>query len=73
MESLMKQLSESEKKLGFNIHAIVFALTMVLLAAINLAVGPPYWVLWSLLGWGFGLLMHWWFARGPGAGKTAIG
>jgi hypothetical protein len=66
----MKQVSESGRKLGFNIHAIVFVLTIVLLAAINLAVGPPYWVLWVLLGWGIGLLIHWWFVRGPGASRA---
>lgn len=64
--------SVSNAKLGFNIHALVFVLTMVLLTAINLAKGPPYWVLWPLLGWGIGLFAHWWFVRGPGTklGRT---
>ena len=52
----MKQLSESEKRRGFRIHAVVFALTMLLLIAINVATGPPYWVLWVLPGWSIGLL-----------------
>jgi hypothetical protein len=62
----MKDLSLSQRKLGFNIHAFVFVATMVLLAAINLWKGAPYWVLWVLLGWGIGLLAHWWFTLGPG-------
>lgn len=66
----MRHISESGRKLGVSIHAIVFVLTMVLLAAINLAVGPPYRVLWVLLGWGIGLLMHWWFVGGPGARRS---
>jgi 2TM domain len=63
----MKQLSPSQQKRGFNIHAFVFATTMALLLAINLSKGEPYWILWVLLGWGIGLLAHWWFVLGPGA------
>ena len=66
----MKQVSESHKKLGFNIHAIAFVLTMALLAIINIAIGRPWWVLWVLLGWGVGLVSHWWFVLGPGASKA---
>lgn len=66
----MKHLSEPARKLGFKIHAIVFVATMVLLAAINLTVGPPYWVLWILLGWGIGLVTHWWFVLGPGVRRA---
>lgn len=57
------------RKLGFHVHAFVFVLTMVLLVAINLWIGSPYWVLWILIGWGIGLLAHWWFTVGPGATK----
>lgn len=60
----MKHLSESAKRAGFNIHAIVFAPTIVLLIILNLIIGRPYWVQWVVLGWGIGLLMHWWFGRG---------
>jgi hypothetical protein len=66
-ESVMKHLSESAKRVGFNIHAIVFVPTIVLLVILNLIIGRPYWVQWVLLGWGIGLLMHWWFGRGSGA------
>ena len=61
-------------RLGFQIHALVFVLTMVVLAAINVWTGAPYWALWGVLpGWGTGLLAHWWFKVGPGAARMRIG
>ena len=66
----MKHLSLSQRKLGFNIHALAFVPTMALLLVINLWTGSPYWILWVLLGWGIGLLAHWWFVLGPGASKA---
>lgn len=63
----MKHISRSGMKLGFHIHAFAFVVTMVLLVAINIWKGPPYWVLWVLLGWGLGVLTHWWFTLGPGS------
>ena len=65
----MHSLTLPQQKRGFNIHAFVFVVTMVLLVAINLWKGAPYWVLWVLLGWGIGLLSHWFFTLGPGAQK----
>ena len=56
----MKNATISEMKLGLRIHAIVFALTIALLLIINLWTGAPYWILWVLLGWGIGLIAHWW-------------
>jgi 2TM domain-containing protein len=49
------------------------AATLILLLAINLWKGPPYWILWVLLGWGIGLFAHWFFVLGPGADKTEKG
>jgi hypothetical protein len=72
----MKHLSPEGKALGFRIHAAAFVIVMLLLAAINLLTGPPYWVLWVLPGWSIGLLSHWWFVLGPGArgnGRTHAG
>lgn len=43
---------------GFYIHLSVFVLVMVGLAVINLLTGPPWWMLWALLGWGIGVLAH---------------
>lgn len=62
----MKLVSRSDMKLGFHIHVFGFVVTMVLLAAINIWKGPPYWV---LLGWGLGILTHWWFTLGPGGSR----
>jgi 2TM domain len=43
---------------GFYIHALVFVLVVSGLAAVNFALGKPYWVLWVLLGWGAGVALH---------------
>jgi hypothetical protein len=66
----MKPLSPAGKKLGVQIHALVFVPAMLLQVAINLWTGPPYWALWVLLGWGIGLLSHWWFVLGPGVRRV---
>jgi hypothetical protein len=65
-----RHLTQSEKKLGFRIHAMVFVPTIVVPFIINLLIGSPYWSLWVLLGWGIGLFCHWFFVLGPGAGKA---
>lgn len=67
LEAIMIKLDAAAQKYGFQIHRFVFVATMVLLLVINLAIGPPYWFLWALFGWGVGLLAHWWFVLGPGA------
>jgi hypothetical protein len=66
----MKHVSLSQRRRGFNIHAFVFVGTMALLLAINVWKGAPYWIFWVLLGWGIGLLAHWFFVLGPGADKA---
>jgi hypothetical protein len=43
---------------GFYIHFFAFVVVLVVLGVINVAVGPPWWVLWVLLGWGVGVLAH---------------
>jgi 2TM domain len=43
---------------GYYIHLSVFVLVMAGLAVINLLRGPPWWVLWVLLGWGIGVVAH---------------
>jgi hypothetical protein len=43
---------------GFYIHLLVFALVVAVLAVVNLATGRPWWVLWVVLGWGIGVLVH---------------
>ena len=68
----MKRLSLSERKRGFRIHSIVFVPGMAALAGLNLWTGTPYWVAYVLLGWGTGVLAHWWFVLGPGARRAGI-
>lgn len=67
----MKRLSAAHQRFGFHIHAFAAVMTLLLLAAINLYKGAPYWVLWVIFGWGLGLLTHWWFVMGPGARAEA--
>jgi hypothetical protein len=67
----MKRLGPSDRKLGFQIHAAVFLLSIALLIGINLWTGPPYWIVWVVPGWGIGVLAHGWFVVGPGAASIA--
>jgi hypothetical protein len=63
----MKQSSPVNQRRAFQIHAFVFVATMILLAALNVRLGEPYWIVWPLIGWGIGIIAHWWFVLGPGA------
>ena len=63
----MIHTSRTQRRRGVQIHAFVFVVTMVLLAALNFSIGEPYWIVWPLIGWGVGVLAHWWFTLGPGA------
>ena len=62
----MKHLSEAENRLGFRIHAAAYIVTLLLLVALNVVTGPPYWVVWVVPGWTVGLLCHRYFVVGPG-------
>ena len=66
----MMQSSPVNQKRGFQIHAFVFVAAMIFLAALNFYLGEPYWIIWPLIGWGIGILAHWWFVLGPGAGAS---
>ncbi|HUJ75395.1 MAG TPA: 2TM domain-containing protein [bacterium] len=47
------------RKLSFYIHAVVYAVVMIVLATINVLTAPTYpWVIFPFLGWGIGLLAH---------------
>jgi hypothetical protein len=37
---------------------------------LNLSLGEPYWFQWPLLGWGVGIVAHWFFVLGPGAAPS---
>ena len=41
---------------GFYAHVIVYTVVNGGLALINTLTGPPWWVLWPVVGWGFGLV-----------------
>lgn len=43
---------------GFYTHLIIYAVVNAGLAVINALTGPPWWVLWPVIGWGIGLLIH---------------
>ena len=51
---------------GFYVHAAVFALVMLILFAVDAAIGRSWWVQWPLLGWGAGLAAHWALVFGSG-------
>ena len=56
-----EQTAEQKAKLKveFRIHLVTYAAVNALLAAINLILTPEYlWVIWPVLGWGIGLLIH---------------
>jgi hypothetical protein len=54
------------RKLGFFLHASVFAAVNIGLIAINMGATPDRpWSLFPLVGWGFGLLMHGLAVLGP--------
>ena len=45
-------------KMGFAIHAFVYAIVNLGLFAINALSGGGRWHLWPLAGWGLGLAIH---------------
>ena len=49
---------------GFYIHFSVFVLVMVVLIAINVLAGAPWWSLIVLAIWGIAVLAHWLVLKG---------
>lgn len=48
-----------DARLGFYIHALVFACVITLLWEINFAKTPDHlWAHWPTFGWGLGLIFH---------------
>lgn len=47
-----------KQKMGFYIHAAVYVLVNLGLAAIDFTSGGKSWHLWPLAGWGLGLAIH---------------
>ena len=44
--------------MSFRRHLILFVIVNVLLTAVNIAMGPPWWSFWPLVVWGLGLMVH---------------
>jgi hypothetical protein len=63
----MKNASPAQQRRGFQIHAIVFVAAMVIMFAINMIIGPPFWAAWALASWGIGLGAHWLSTPRPAA------
>ena len=63
----MHSVTPAQQKLGFNIHAFVVCRHHGAACRDQYLEGPAWWVLWVLLGWGIGLVSHWFFTLGPGA------
>jgi len=52
-------LSSVRAHRDFYIHLIKFSAVIAVLLVINLIVSPHYlWVLWVILGWGIGVILH---------------
>ena len=48
-----------DARIGFYIHAAVYALVNALLWVINAIASPEYlWARWPTMGWGIGLVSH---------------
>jgi len=43
---------------GLARHGLSYVSVNALLIFINLWIGGPFWAIWPLVGWGFGLVMH---------------
>ena len=55
---------KAEKKVkeikGFYIHLFIYIIVIPIIILVNLKFSPGYhWFWYSVLGWGFGIFMHW--------------
>lgn len=61
-------LSEQEKtriaaeqvddRIAFYVHFAAYILVIAILAAVDYADGPAWWVQWPAMGWGLGIIGH---------------
>jgi hypothetical protein len=68
---------------SFKMHAMAYLAVNLFLAAVWFVTsgghsptlmdngGSYYWPIWTHLGWGLGLLLHYFFSMGPGQGLQA--
>jgi 2TM domain len=58
-EKYQKAKKQVEEIKGFYTHLVVYVLVMILLVFINLKYSPEHlWFIYSMSGWGLGLLGH---------------
>lgn len=57
-EKLERAKQRMELICGFYAHVAVFVIVNSILFAVNAMGGSQWWIQWSLLGWGAGLLVH---------------
>ena len=60
-ETRLRQTAERRvgAQFGFFVHAVVYVVVNAAMALINLMTSPQtLWVIWPMMGWGIGLLMH---------------
>lgn len=68
LEAARAEVRERDRR-GFVGHLIPFVLVNAAMVATNLATGGAPWFVWSLLGWGIGLLLHARSVYAPAAGE----
>lgn len=57
-----RELATGQARTAFRVHATVYAVVISILTLVNLLVVPQfYWFEFPMLGWGFGLFMHYTF------------
>jgi len=58
-EAYLKAKEKVEARMGFYIHLIVYLLVNTFLTILNLAFSRDHiWVIWPMIGWGAGLIIH---------------
>jgi len=58
-EAYLKAKKSVEARMGFYIHLTVYLLVNIFLTILNLTISRDYfWVIWPMIGWGSGLIIH---------------
>lgn len=58
--------------MSFRRHLTAFVIVNVLLTAVNIAMGPPWWAFWPLIVWGLGLMVHFLVYRASAVDETWV-
>ncbi len=57
-----RKVVAKQQRTGFFIHSMMYVIINAALITINYTMTPGYkWFIWPLVGWGFGLAMHYLF------------